>query len=129
MTSSGAWTHNGSWTVTGAKSAAQDTEHYGRRRLYAYELPESYFGDIGEGEVKGGRCEIIIDPMFAETVNTELPYQVFITPYGRGQIWVAERLPDKFIVEGDDIKFGFEIKAKRRGFETERLKEVKEGDS
>ena len=129
VTSSGAWTHNGSWTVTGAKSAAQDTEHYGRRRLYAYELPESYFGDIGEGEVKGGRCEIIIDPMFAETVNTELPYQVFITPYGRGQIWVAERLPDKFIVEGDDIKFGFEIKAKRRGFETERLEEVKEGDS
>lgn len=129
VSSSGAWTHNGSWTVTGAKSAAQDTEHYGRRRLYAYELPESYFGDIGEGEVKGGRCEIIIDPIFAETVNTELPYQVFITPYGRGQIWVAERLPDKFIVEGDDIKFAYEIKAKRRGFETERLEEVKEGDS
>lgn len=129
VTSSGAWTHNGSWTVTGAKSAAQNTEHYGRRRLYAYELPESYFGDIGEGEVKGGRCEIIIDPIFAETVNTELPYQVFLTPYGRGQIWVSERLPDKFIVEGDDIKFGFEIKAKRRGFETERLEEVKEGDS
>lgn len=129
VTSSGAWTHNGSWTVTGAKSAAQDTEHYGRRRLYAFELPESYFGDIGEGEVKGGRCEIIIDPMFAETVNTELPYQVFISPYGRGQLWVSERLPDKFIVEGDDIKFAYELKAKRRGFETERLEEVKEGDS
>lgn len=123
VTSSGAWTHNGSWTVTGAKSAAQDTEHYGRRRLYAYELPESYFGDIGEGEVKDGRCEIIIDPIFAETVNTELPYQVFISPYGRGQIWVAERLTDRFIIEGDDIAFGWEIKAKRKGFEDIRLEE------
>ena len=86
-------------------------------------MSEVLFGDIGEGEVKGGRCEIVIDPIFAETVNTELPYQVFITPYGKGQIWVAERLPDRFIIEGDDIAFGWEIKAKRKGFEDIRLEE------
>ena len=119
----------GSYTATGTKNALVETEHYGKRKTYCYEMSEVLFGDIGEGEVKGGRCEIIIDPIFAETVNTEKPYQVFLTPYGRGQIWVAERLPDKFIVEGDDIKFAYEIKAKRRGFETERLEEVKEGDS
>ena len=119
----------GSYTATGTKNALVETEHYGKRKTYCYEMSEVLFGDIGEGEVKGGKCEIVIDPIFAETVNTEKPYQVFLTPYGRGQIWVAERLPDKFIVEGDDIKFAYEIKAKRRGFETERLEEVKEGDS
>lgn len=119
----GPLTVNGSFSVTGSKNALVDTEHYGKRLINAYETAEVYFGDIGEGEVKGGRCDIVIDPIFAETVNTELPYQVFLTPYGRGQIWVSERLPDKFIVEGDDIKFGYEIKAKRRGFEEVRLKE------
>lgn len=129
VNSSGSWTHSGSWRVTGSKNALVDTDRYGKRLLYAYETAEVYFGDIGEGEVKGGKCEIVIDPIFAETVNTELPYQVFLTPYGRGQIWVSERLPDKFIVEGDDIKFGFEIKAKRRGFEEVRLEEYKESEN
>lgn len=119
----------GSYTATGTKNALVETEHYGKRKTYCYEMSEVLFGDIGEGEVKGGRCEIVIDPIFAETVNTEKPYQVFLTPYGRGQIWVSERLPDKFIVEGDDIKFGFEIKAKRRGFEEVRLEEYKESET
>lgn len=125
----GPLTVNGSFSVTGSKNALVDTEHYGKRLINAYETAEVYFGDIGEGEVKGGKCEIVIDPIFAETVNTEKPYQVFLTPYGRGQIWVSERLPDKFIVEGDDIKFGFEIKAKRRGFEEVRLEEYKESET
>lgn len=119
----------GSYTATGTKNALVETEHYGKRKTYCYEMSEVLFGDIGEGEVKGGRCEIVIDPIFAETVNTEKPYQVFLTPYGRGQIWVSERLPDKFIVEGDDIKFGFEIKAKRRGFEEVRLEKYKESET
>lgn len=119
----GPLTVNGSFSVTGSKNALVDTEHYGKRLINAYETAEVYFGDIGEGEVKNGRCEVIIESIFAETVNTEKPYQVFLTPYGRGQIWVSERLPDKFIIEGDDIKFGYEIKAKRRGFEEVRLEE------
>ena len=125
VSSSGTWTHSGGFTVTGAKNAVVTTEDYGDRLLYSYETAENYFGDIGEGEVKDGKCVIEIEKIFAETVNTELPYQVFLSPYGKGQIWVSERLKDKFIVAGDDIRFAWEIKAKRRGFEKLRL-EAKE---
>lgn len=113
----------GDYTATGQKNALVDTADYGKRKLYSYETAEIYFGDIGEGKVENGRCEVVIEPIFAETVNTTLPYQVFITPYGRGQIWVAERLTDRFIIEGDDIAFGWEIKAKRKGYEDIRLEE------
>lgn len=113
----------GDYTATGQKNALVDTDDYGKRKLYSYETAEIYFGDIGEGKVENGRCEVVIESIFAETVNTTLPYQVFITPYGRGQIWVAERLTDRFIIEGDDIAFGWEIKAKRKGYEDIRLEE------
>ena len=123
VTSSGQWTHNGSWTVTGNKNAAQKTEHYGWRKQYAYETAESFYGDIGENEVVNGECAVYLDKIFMECVNTNLPYQVFLTPYGKGQIWVDCRLPDVFIVKGDNIKFGWELKAKRKGYEGVRLEE------
>lgn len=129
ISSSGTWTHTGSWQVSGTpKNALVETEHYGKRLINSYETAEVYFGDIGEDEVKGGECVVMIDPIFAETVTLTVPYQVFISPYGQGQIWVDERLPDKFIVRGDDIKFAYEIKAKRKGFEDTRLEQPKESE-
>jgi len=96
-----------------------ETENFGHRAVSAYETAEYYFGDIGSAKLKNGKCKIEIEEIFAETVNTDIEYQVFLQAYGNANIWVSERNQDCFIVEGtDDIEFGWEIKAKRKGYET-----------
>ena len=113
----------GDLAVSGKKQSIQATRD-GVRGLIAYETAESYFGDIGE-ESTGDRCKVIvkIDTLFRDTVNTSFPYQVFITPYGTGDIWVSERKSDHFIVESSlpGTSFGWEVKARRRGAESTRL--------
>lgn len=111
-----------------SKNCMQNTEHYGNRLINAYETAEYYYGDIGENETKNGLCQIDIDPIFAECVNLKNSYQVFLTPYGKGELFVLERFESCFIVCGDNMKFGWELKAKRRGFENYRLEEYKETD-
>lgn len=110
----------GDLDVWGSKPATVPTSA-GYVRVTAYETAEYYFGDIGRGEVVNGECKIEIESLFKETVNTEIDYQVFLTPYGPGQIYVAKMTPDYFVVKGDDIKFAYEIKAKRKGYEDVRL--------
>ena len=92
--------------------------------MSAYETAEPYFGDIGEDRTdENGQVRIDIEPLFAETVNTSCPYQVFLQPYCRGCFYVTERAEDHFIVKGPkNGAFGYEIKAKQRGYENTRLK-------
>ena len=106
----------------------QTTEHYGKRLISAYETAEYYYGDIGENETQNGLCQVDIDPIFAECVNLKTGYQVFLTPYGKGELFVLERFENCFVVCGDNMKFGWELKAKRKGFENTRLEEYKEGE-
>lgn len=109
-----------------SKHCMQTTEHYGKRLISAYETAEYYYGDIGENETKNGLCQIDIDPIFSECVNLKAGYQVFLTPYGKGELFVLERFENCFVVCGDNMKFGWELKAKRKGFENARLEEYKE---
>lgn len=48
---------------------------------------------------------------------------MFITSYDSGNIWVSDRQDGYFVVSSENInaKFGWEIKAKRRGYENQRL--------
>lgn len=97
--------------------------------INAYETAEYYFGDIGEGQTDfNGIAYVGIEKLFNETVNTNIPYQVFLTAYGSGNLWVAQRERDRFVVKSDqpNIKFGWEIKAKRKGYEYTRLQNVDE---
>lgn len=114
---------DGNFSCHGAKNCVQSTDTYGDRLLNAYETAEYYLGDIGESEVNNGEVIVTFDPIFAECVNTDATYQVFLTKYGEGNIYVAERNSDHFVVRGDNISFGWEIKAKRRGFENARLEQ------
>lgn len=115
---------NGSFGVSGSKNAIVETENFGHRAVSAYETAEYYFGDIGSATLKNGKCKIEIEEIFAETVNTDIEYQVFLQAYGNANIWVSERHQDYFIVQGtDDIEFGWELKAKRKGYEYTRLEE------
>ena len=120
----------GSLAVNGTKNRIVDTENYGKLKLNAYETAESYFGDIGESETDhNGIKKIYLDSMFLETVNTSVPYQVFLTCYSDTDInlRVIERAEKYFVVKGaPNCSFGFEIKAKQKGYEKDRLEVFEE---
>ncbi|MBV0920962.1 hypothetical protein [Limosilactobacillus reuteri] len=112
--------------VDSNKNAVVKTSQ-GTVAINAYETAEYYFGDLGEAQTgSNGIAYIGIEKLFNETVNTTVPYQVFLTAYGPGNIWVDQRMSDRFVVRSDqpNIKFGWEIKAKRKGYEHTRLKNV-----
>lgn len=124
----GGWGHlsAGSLYVTGSKNCIQETENYGYRAINAYETADYYLGDIGEGTIgEDGVCYVSIDDVFMEVVNTKCKYEVFLQKYGPGDVWVKERKENYFIIEGTPgLLFGWELKAKRKGFETDRLETV-----
>lgn len=112
--------------VDGSKNSIVRTSQ-GTVAINAYETAEYYFGDIGEGQTGAdGIAYIGIEKLFNETVNTTIPYHVFITAYGPGNIWVDQREHNRFIVKSDqpNLKFSWEIKAKRKGYEHTRLLNV-----
>lgn len=114
-------------SISGSKNCVQETKNYGKRLVNAYETADYLFGDVGESIIENGECIVYLDDIFKEVITTDITYQVFLTKYGKGDIWVSERHEDYFIVQGDnDIPFGWEIKAKRKGYENYRLEEYVE---
>ena len=114
---------SGGFASGGQKSRSVKTKDYSDRLLYCYETAKPYFGDIGEATLdENGICYIFLDGIFSETINTDCQYQVFLQKYNPGDVWVEERTENCFIVHGTPgIRFGWEIKARQLGFETERL--------
>lgn len=112
----------------GTKSRLATTENYNDRLLYCYETPSPMFGDIGEGKIdETGKCYIFLDDVFAETIDTDCIYQVFLQSYGQGECYVTERTSSYFIVEGTiNLSFGWEVKAIQKDFDTMRLEEYQE---
>ena len=117
----GVWSQ--SLTISGTKSREIRTNNYGNRLEYCYEMATPYFGDIGEGITDGnGVCYVFIDDVFAEVIDTNCAYQVFLQVYGEGTVYVEERNSSYFIVKGtENTKFGWEIKAVQKDYEMYRL--------
>lgn len=116
----------GNINCSGTKNRIILTNNFDGVKLNAYETADCYFGDIGEGKIgEDGLCYIYLDPVLLETVNTKCNYQVFLSNYGvEENDWCGciMREKDYFIVKGTPgLKFGWEIKAKQRGYETDRL--------
>lgn len=111
--------------VHGAKNAVVDTDE-GMVAVSCYEMADTYFGDIGTGVINDdGFCMIFLDDTFRKTVNTDVEYLVFLTKEGQGDIWVDEKMPAFFTVKGTKgLKFAYEIKAKRKGYEMNRLERI-----
>jgi hypothetical protein len=118
--------------IGGAKNAVVRTDD-GSRLLYAEESSEVWFSDYGFGQLKDGQVAIDIDPIFAQTVNLQEPYHVFIQPYGNAALYVNNRTPQGFEVharEGDpNVEFSYRVVAKRLGFEEDRLERAPWADS
>ncbi len=113
----------GDFSVTGEKKRVLKTLSYDERQLYCYEMTSPMFGDAGEAVMdENGECYIYLDDIFAETVTAEIEYQVFLQKEGDGDIWIEEKNPVYFFVRGtENLKFAWEIKAKQKGYEFERL--------
>ena len=114
---------NGDTYVYGTKNAIVPTSN-GMAAINAYETAEYFFGDIGKSKTdKNGQVLIQLDPLFLETVNTSIPYHVFVSPYENANVWVEQMDQNSFIVKSSkpNIEFSWEIKAKRKGYENHRL--------
>ncbi len=114
----------GDLSVLGTKNAVHVTRD-GVRATPAYETAESYLGDIGTAETdENGEAVVKIETIFSDIVNTtDYEYQVFLQSYSDGYVYVEQRDPSNFIVKSSvpQTKFAWEIKAKRRGYENDRL--------
>jgi len=98
--------------------------------VYATESTENWFEDAGGGQLVGGVARIDLDPTFAQTVNTNVSYRVFLTPGGECKgLYVSQKSATSFEVRElgggtSNIAFDYRIMAKRNGFENVRLADV-----
>lgn len=123
----------GNLSCTGVKSAVVPIAGRSNRvALYAIEGPENWFEDLGGSQLSNGGATVRLEPTFAQTVNTEVEYRVFLTPNGdcRG-LYVTNKSATSFEVHElgggtSSISFDYRIIAKRRGFEKLRLAEQRE---
>ena len=119
--------YQGGLAGTGTKSAIVETADYGWRHLYAVESPQNWFEDFGQATLAAGEGVVSIEPIFAQTVNLELPYHVFLTPLGDCPLYVAEKSASSFTVRAHEgaaceVTFDYRIIAPRLDYEDLRLK-------
>lgn len=126
---------NGELYCTGTKSAVVRIDGDSRKvALYAVEAPENWFEDYGSGQLSGGSARVTLEPTFAQTVNTNLDYHVFLTPRGDCKgLYVTNLTPTGFEVRelqqgSSAVAFDYRIIAKRRNYESVRLADFTERD-
>jgi hypothetical protein len=118
---------NDSLVVLGGKSVAVKVGSGEYRLLYCQESTENWFEDFGGGKLQNGATTIQIDPLYAQTVNTQIEYRIYLTPEGDCKgLYVTNKTPNSFEVRelqggNSNITFSYRIVAKRKGFENIRL--------
>lgn len=120
----------GSIGCSGEKYRIVETEHYGTRLLNAFETPEPRFGDFGSCTIgRNGTVKCEIEEIFAETIEVEDQYQVFLTKTNQAEFfaymtepWV-EKFNSYFIVHGTPgAKYNYMVSAIQKGYSGVRLK-------
>jgi hypothetical protein len=116
--------------VAGGTKSAVVAADDGARLLYTEESTEVWFTDYGFGQLQDGAATIAIDPLFAQTVNLEEPYHVYVTSLSDQPVvlYVTERTATFFAVHGVMMDgrpasgtFDYRVVAKRLGYEDDRL--------
>lgn len=129
---SGNVTAKGNLKVSGTKSSVARLADGREVALYAVESPENWFEDFGTARLQHGRTVVLIDSLFAQSVNAELDYRVFLTPTGNCHgLYVVQKSPTSFEVRElgrgrSNIAFDYRIVARRRGYEQVRLTDANE---
>jgi hypothetical protein len=113
--------------VTGSKSAVVNTSQ-GMRRMYAVEAPTVNFVTSGSGELKNGKAEIKIEPLFLETINTSTGYQVLISPTDECSLYISEKRKDSFVVKKfsgkDNCTFDWFLFGVRKNYEDKYMEQT-----
>lgn len=117
--------------VHGSKHNIVNTKELGFIGLHAYEMAEPQYGDNGGGIINSeGYCYVYIDPIFQKTINTNIEYRVIITIISDNldaKAQCCEKMPNYFKVIGTpNTKFDWEVKCKRKNYETNRLDRTNE---
>ena len=123
---------NGNLNVNGTKSSIAAISGGRRVALYAVESPENWFEDFGTAKLDRGKVQVKLESVFAETVNADLDYHVFLTPNGncRG-LYIAEKTATGFVVRElgggkSNISFDYRVVVRRKGYEKVRLAGIKQ---
>jgi hypothetical protein len=99
-------------------------------KTYSVQSTENWYEDAGSAKLVNGVVHVELESTFSQTVNTEVAYQVFLTPGGDSEgLYVTNKTANGFDVHEQhgghsNIDFDYRIMAKRTGHETERLEEV-----
>ena len=122
------------WTVSetglavagGVSATAVTTGEHDQRLLYAVHSPQPWFEDFGSGQLVDGEAVVLLEPIYAATIETTPSYHVFLTPLGDCALYVATKTPAAFIVRAVDDKpcavaFDYRIVALRKGSAGQRL--------
>ncbi len=121
---------SGSLLCTGTKSSITDVDGE-PSALYAIESPDVWFEDFGSSQLSSGQAVIETDALFAQTVNLNIDYHVFLTPLGDcNGLYVTNKTATGFEVHElgggtSDVSFDYRIVAKRAGYEDVRMEVVK----
>jgi hypothetical protein len=97
--------------------------------VYSMGSPQNWFEDFGSGQLSGGTSAVALDPAFAETVDANSEYHVFLTPEGECHgLYVGQKTANGFEVHElgggqSNVSFAYRIVALRRGFENVRLED------
>lgn len=118
----------GDLACTGTASPIVPVDNGSRKvALYAVESPENWFEDFGSGQLSNGFAVISLEPTFAQTINADVEYHVFLTPNGDSRgLYVAAKTSTSFEVReqgggASSIGFDYRIVARRKGYENVRL--------
>jgi hypothetical protein len=88
---------------------------------------EDWFEDAGSGQLANGSADVRLDPTFAQTINSNVEYHVFLTPKGDCEgLYVSNETSRGFEVHelhhgNSSVAFDYRIMAKRKGHENIRL--------
>lgn len=117
----------------GTSSAVIDAGQGAPRRLYVIESPEVWLEDFGFGQLVGGAATVEFEALFLDTINTQVPYHVFVTPLGDcNGLYVTNKTPTTFEVRElgggtSTVEFEYRVIARRQGWEDARMEPVLAG--
>jgi hypothetical protein len=122
--------------VTGSYNSitrmAGDSEA-GHHALSALASPEAWYEDFGSGALVDGQAVVTVEALFAQAVNLEAEYHVFLTPVCTDPVslFVSDKNSRGFTVRGvaldgapSECAFDYRIVAKPLGAEGVRLEQV-----
>ena len=110
----------------GTKYRIVDTENFGKIGMNAMESTGANFLDIGSASIGEDMCAyIFLDPVFAEVIDRNYEYQVFITQTSEEVTHWVEKYPDYFVVHGEEkATFDWQVVARQRDYQNHYMESV-----